>query len=283
MPEFYPIVPAGDVELILEYPAEKITTRLGRLYQQIPTHAGLDFRRSNRQPMRCSQDYIRSVGGGPRDPNTSVHTDISTETEVSNQQLENDPEVDALAISKENSAAIPSENCVRIRVSSQHLVLASPYFKRNLESGMLESHTLGAEGRVNISMKDQNPEIMLIVMNIIHGRTRKVPRIIKLDLLTEIAILVDYLECHEAVEPFSDLWIKCFQNHQILICSKPFIQWICISIVFDRNDLLTKLTRAVLRQAKGPIQTLGLPIPENAVGAWFILPRTRLMLMHTLR
>ena len=283
MPEFHPIVPAGDIELILEYPTERIATRLDRLFQEIPVHAGLDFRRSNRQPFRCSQRYKRIVGGESRDPSTSVYTDISTETEVSNDQLEHDPEVEALAISLEDTALIPSEKCVRIRVSSQHLILASSYFKRSLESGMLESRTLSAEGRVNISMKDQSSEAMLIVMNIIHGRTRKIPRFTELDLLTEIAILVDYLNCHEVVEPFSDLWLKYFQGCHYFVDSKEFIQWICISVVFNRETLLSVLTDAAVRQARGPVKTLGLPIPESAVGAGFILPRTRSILMHTLR
>lgn len=46
-----------------------------------------------------------------------------------------------------------------------------------------------------------------IVLNIIHGKGRKVPRKIDLHLLVDIAILVDDLECYEEMEMVADLWI----------------------------------------------------------------------------
>lgn len=46
----------------------------------------------------------------------------------------------------------------------------------------------------------------LILLNIIHGHTRKVPW--QRDLHTQISILVDKYFFHEAVETFSDTWIR---------------------------------------------------------------------------
>lgn len=71
---------------------------------------------------------------------------------------------------KKNTTSISHKNCVRMRVSSKHLVLASSYFKRNLENGMLESHILSFEDRVNFFMNDEDFETMFIVINVIHGR-----------------------------------------------------------------------------------------------------------------
>lgn len=132
---------------------------------------------------------------------------------------------------------------------------------------MSESHALNSDGRVDLPMEDGDPEIMLIVMNVIHGRTRKVPRHIDFDMLTRMAILVDYLECHESIEPFSDMWINNLISTMTVTYSKALIQWLCISLVFRKDIEFKALTCTAIRQANGPIDTLGLPIRESVVGA----------------
>ena len=107
---------------------------------------------------------------------------------------------------------------------------------------------------------------MLIVMNIIHGRTRRVPRFVDLDMLTRLAVLVDYLECHEVIEPFSDRWIDDLKGSITVTYSKVLIQWLCISLIFRKACQFKAVTRTAIRQTKGPIQTLGLPIRESVVG-----------------
>ena len=49
---------------------------------------------------------------------------------------------------------------------------------------------------------------MRILMDIIHGRTRRVPKTIDLDTLAKISVLVDCYDCVEVVEMVSDIWIK---------------------------------------------------------------------------
>lgn len=107
---------------------------------------------------------------------------------------------------------------------------------------------------------------MLIVMNIVHVRTRQVPRRVNFDMLVRIAILVDYLECHEAIEPFSDMWIDELKSSIAKTYSKELIQWLCLSLVFHKESYFTALTRIAIRQARGPIQTLDLPIREIVIG-----------------
>lgn len=79
------------------------------------------------------------------------------------------------------------------------------YFQRNLGSEMLQSRILNFEGRVNLFMNDEALQAMLFIMNVIHGRTRQGLRFVVLDMLTKIAVLVDYLKRHEAVEAFLDV------------------------------------------------------------------------------
>ena len=50
------------------------------------------------------------------------------------------------------------------------------------------------------------PDAFIIVMNVIHGRNRTVPRV--LESLAEIAVVTDYLPCHEFMEIVSVLWMN---------------------------------------------------------------------------
>jgi hypothetical protein len=156
-----------------------------------------------------------------------------------------------------------------MRVSSSHLALASPYFKRMLRGGWKEGHTLRSDGGVHLDVKEWDHEALLILMNIIHGHTRKVPRLVSLEVLAKIAVLVDYYECVEVVEVFSDMWINQLEKQPPRIYSRDLILWICISWVFRLSKQFTVATRIALKQSRGPIQTLGLPIPGGVVGRRF--------------
>jgi hypothetical protein len=149
---------------------------------------------------------------------------------------------------------------------------------------MLESHTLSSQGHVVFRKDEKDPEAMLIIMNIIHSHTRRVPRFVDLNMLTRLAVLVDYLECHEVIETFSDRWIDDLKGSITVTYSKLLIQRLCISLIFRRACKFKVVTRAAIRQTKGPIQTLGLPIRESVVGERSHSSlRSGLTLTHTLR
>ena len=303
------VAPDGEVDLILQCP-EELASHLDSVLECIPTPPRLSFRRSNIQEPPCSTKRGKKGKKGAWEPEPWVCDEKPPETEPAYEEspAEREPapdpealepnvypeapkvaEMGALTVSKEPSdaasvgsvlvkedtASISYQNCLRIRVSSKHLALASLYFKRNLESGMSESHTLNSEGRVDFLMDDEDPEAMLIIMNVIHGRTRQVPRCVDLDMLTKIAVLVDYLECHEAIEPFSDMWIDDLKGSIAVTYSNALIQWLCISLIFQKESQFSAMTRTAIRQTKGPIQTLGLPIREGMVGEWSLRPKKR--------
>ena len=302
MAYFHQVDPDGEVNLILQRPEEPVSY-LDSVLERIPTPPRLDFRRSNIQepPWPTKRGKKGNKRGWELEPQVYIEKPAETELPHEESSAEREPEpvpealgrnllpetptiaeVEALEAPKEPSvvasvgsvpikkdtASISHPNSIRIQVSSKHLVLASSYFKRNLESGMSESHTLRSEGCVDFRMNDKDPEAMLIVMNVIHGRTRQVPRCIDLDMLTKIAVLVDYLECYEAIEPFSDRWIDGLKWKIAVTYSKALIQWLCISLIFHKEGQFMAITRTAIRQTKGPIQTLGLPIPGGVVGEW---------------
>ena len=95
-----------------------------------------------------------------------------------------------------------------IRVSSRHLSLASPVFKRILQTKFVEGQRLSSQGHTELSLLEENPPILLVLLNLIHGHTREVPRKVELWILTKLAILVDKYELLEATRIVVDYWFQ---------------------------------------------------------------------------
>jgi hypothetical protein len=154
---------------------------------------------------------------------------------------------------------------VEVRVSSRHLILASPQAKRMLEGAWKERHTFKLQGFLVMEEKDWDADAFMVLMNILHCRNRSVPKKISLDLLTRIAVLVDYYECYEAVQIYSDMWIEHLRQKFPETYSRTLVLWICISWVFSKEEDFEQATRIAIKQCKDRIQTMELPIPERIV------------------
>lgn len=117
----------------------------------------------------------------------------------------------------------------------------------------------------------QNVEAMLIVMNIIHCRNGKVPRSLSLDMLTEVSVLVDFLECHESVEVLSELWIKNLEYNIPTTYLTEVPQWLCISSVFQKQKIADKMIYILARQSKDMVQISNLPVRDAIIGefSWY--------------
>jgi hypothetical protein len=297
------IDPDGDVDLLLPQLEELHSLPSGGL-TCVASAPGLDYRRSatcidsqscvGPEPVvedsapytdvieeselpEDSVPYIGVIEESELPEDSASYTDVIEESElppVSSEPLAPDsratpepPDTDGDPPADEHviSPAL-DESFLRIRTSSKHLSFSSPYFKRNLQSGMLESQTLRFRGHVEFCMDEQDPEAMLIVLNIIHGKSRQVPKVVDLNMLTKLAVIVDYLECLEVVEPYSDRWVDNLKGDIPATYSNELIQWHCISLVFRKQLEFKAVTRTAIRYSKGAIQTLGLPIRERLVG-----------------
>ena len=173
------------------------------------------------------------------------------------------------AIGKENSEA-HDDHRVRIRVSSKHLCVVSTYFKSMLRSGMTESSKLVSLRHVELTLSELDPDAVLIIMNAIHSRLRRLPISADLGMLTQLAIAVDFVQCHEAVERFARDWIKKLKMEVPTLHSAELVQWLCVSKVFGDSKLFKTVTLTMIRQARGQIQDLHLPIGERIIGERFL-------------
>lgn len=116
-------------------------------------------------------------------------------------------------------------------------------------------------------------------MHAIHCRNRSVRRDVDLEMLTQIAAIVDYYKCYEAVDLFADIWISQLGGQLPAtnstgrgLSSLLFVSWVF------RDDRTFKIaTGEASRHATGPIDTWGFPIPQSIIGKQHESPRCRLV------
>jgi hypothetical protein len=109
---------------------------------------------------------------------------------------------------------------MRVRVSSRHLVLASRTLKLLLPNSP------------EWPLLDDEPNAVLILLSVIHGRYWNVPCNVDLATLTEIAILVDKYDLHEAVSVMKDQWLHHLEIVYPDAFNEEILRWMCISWVF---------------------------------------------------
>jgi len=153
------------------------------------------------------------------------------------------------------------------KVSSKHLILASPRFKKMLTGDWKEAKTVNEDGYRHVTLDAGfDPEALKLFLDIIHGRIRKVPKSLDLEMLAKVSILVDDLECHEEVELFRDIWLKDMSTSSPTEYSRDLVLWILVSSVFYKPELFEFTTRTAILYSTERIQTLGLPLRDVIVG-----------------
>ncbi|PGH31789.1 hypothetical protein GX50_05455 [[Emmonsia] crescens] len=162
---------------------------------------------------------------------------------------------------------ITCEQEVLVRASSRHLILASSVFRAMLQRKFSESNALHKTGSVEIPLPDDDPDAFLILLNIIHGHMRKVPTELDIVTYTQVAVLADKYDVHEAVEIFSNFWFEKLKATIPQTYTEDIPGWICICWVFNRPQEFKHVTRLALRQGRQNIPSGDLPIPASIVDA----------------
>lgn len=168
------------------------------------------------------------------------------------------------SVDHEGPEAPPQPPKAKFQVSSKHLTLASGYFHGRLAADWSEGRVLAENGIAVLQMPNVDPEALTILLNIIHGRSRQVPRAVIFDSLVELTILTDYLQCHEVVEPFGVLWTTAISstiptdevNYELK-------GWIAASLCFRDERIFAQTTQTAQRYGTEPFDAEGLPIPRG--------------------
>ncbi|KAH8807980.1 hypothetical protein F5884DRAFT_350361 [Xylogone sp. PMI_703] len=156
---------------------------------------------------------------------------------------------------------------VRMLVSSKHLILASTVFKAMLRDGFKEGREFQSKGFLELPLPDDDAATFSILLDIIHHRTRKVPRKVTFNELTVITILVDKYQFQEVVEPYSEHWINRLLPKTFNYFSDDLIVWLSIFWVFGYAEQFKKVTQILERESEGDVTADGLPIPATILEA----------------
>ncbi|SPJ71797.1 uncharacterized protein FTOL_01525 [Fusarium torulosum] len=162
----------------------------------------------------------------------------------------------------ETSGNLPDQVEIRMLVSAKHLALASSYFEK-MFAGPFTEGKLDHSGLRQVTASDWDPEAFNIILTIIHGYHRDVPRSLNLEMLAKLAMIVDYYQCHESVELYADIWLESLKSKIPTAYGKDCILCMFISWVFVQPDIFQKMTRLALRHSGKLIEAENFPIPTD--------------------
>jgi hypothetical protein len=197
--------------------------------------------------------------GEESDGQKSAHSENSHDeaspgesVDVDDWPLEEDPTEEP-----DPNEELPAEDSnyeeIQYHVSSSHLKLSSHHFERML-SGVMWKEGIPNEndGRYHVTVEDQDEEALLILLNVLHLRNRQVPRVLSLDLLGEIARLVEYYDCAEAVELLTDMWVKDIRKSTPIpsMPCRDLVLWMYIAGVLKLPEEFTKTTAVAINLCK---------------------------------
>jgi hypothetical protein len=163
----------------------------------------------------------------------------------------------------ESNPANIEEDEVWYYVSRRHLVSASPTMDRMLSgTDWKEGIRNENDGLYHVRVEDWDSEALLLVLQILHLRNSQVPRTVSLEMLGKISVLIDFYNCAEALESFTERWIEHLRVAAPVpsyLC-RDLMLWMCIAWVLKLPQEFAQTTTVAIRRDEQELPTLGLPI-----------------------
>ncbi|KAG4282145.1 hypothetical protein FPRO04_13433 [Fusarium proliferatum] len=153
----------------------------------------------------------------------------------------------------------------RMLVSGKHLELASPIFK-TMVTGPFAEGKADSSGFRLIKTSDWDPEAFKIILTIMHGYNRDVPKSLSLEMLVKVAMIVDFYDCLESVEPYTDIWLETLRSELPKVYGRDSIFCVVISWVFSEPIMFRNMSQLALIHSQKLIEAPDLPIPGAILG-----------------
>lgn len=155
--------------------------------------------------------------------------------------------------------------------------MSSPYFKALLTGHFSEAVELRHHGTVEITLPEDDAEAMLAVMNAVHGKFWDVPgRKIKLELLKNIAVVVDKYDLFDSVCTLLHTWVSTVRVGNPRAQLHQIAQWfLCVTWVFNQGDMFRYATRELILDTGVDVDLDGTCIPATVSGEYCPLPKKR--------
>jgi hypothetical protein len=162
----------------------------------------------------------------------------------------------------EKSYARSGKVKIRLLVSGRHLALASSYFEK-MFSGPFAESKIDDSGLRRVTANEWDPEAFSIILTIIHGYHRDVPKSLTVEMLAKVAMIVDYYECHEIVELHANIWITSLKLVLPTVYGRDCILCMMISWVFSEPEIFQQMTQLALRHSGKLIEAQDIPLPAD--------------------
>ncbi|KAF5573747.1 uncharacterized protein FSUBG_14099 [Fusarium subglutinans] len=146
--------------------------------------------------------------------------------------------------------------------SQKHLTLASRRASKLFSSAFKEASKQD-DGLYHWDFGDVfDVHAFEVILKIIHGKPRGVPKIAQLDLLSQMASIVDDLECYDALSFCTDIWLWAYGGTYKLPerMDKTLAQLILVSFVFANKDIFQRCIQRAARYTCEGMPTFDLPI-----------------------
>lgn len=135
-----------------------------------------------------------------------------------------------------------------------------------VQCGLTQSQQLQSRFFTEVVLQGDDPNALLILLHLIHGRSRQVPRMVDLRTLTQIAILVDKYELSETTELLADQWLSGAKGTLPAELNDDLLSWMFIAGVFREKSIFKSVSRVAKFESKGLLRARNLPIPGQDLG-----------------
>lgn len=192
------------------------------------------------------------------DDNTDSESESAPESEDGEDATKTAEQADTTGSpARSNSEPKPQ---VRFQVSSAMLKNASEYF-RNMFSGQFsESMASTQDGMYPIRAQGFHRQAMEHVMNVIHIRTRNIPKKVDLEILAHIAVLVDYYAMKETVSFHTEVWAKAVARKKFPdMYDRALVLRTFVAKTFGDYKNFKRGAEIIVRNSTGSIPDLGIP------------------------
>ncbi|KAL6898588.1 hypothetical protein GGI43DRAFT_384878 [Trichoderma evansii] len=185
--------------------------------------------------------------------------------------LEVEPSLFVSDDQEEGEDNIKSQEVYYFKVSMKHLLLAFSRAKALLQGPFRESIPT-ADGLRHWKFDPIfDPEAFKIIISIIHAKSNNVPEQVSLEMLSEIAVIVNDLNCQDSVTIFTRFWLKALDSiitplNRTTAFSDDgiyFARLIFIFSVFKLGMKFTIATHNAVLYSPSISSSFGLPIPPQ--------------------
>jgi hypothetical protein len=172
-----------------------------------------------------------------------------------------DKHIHDTAVSSQTQSA---KRIVEMQVSSRHLSLQTEYFRDMLGTTSKAPLSRGTDV-VTIPPMEENLNATQILMDIIHGFTRKVPRRVDLQVFSQVVYLIDKWGCEEVAEILTDMWFEFLRPTMSECFDENWPSWIFICWVLRKPVERTILTKIAIWETKNETEVRVKRVPDRVI------------------